>query len=186
MLTGYRVLDITQFVAGPTCTRILAELGADVIKIELAPYGDRSRIQGIKPREPRGSSQSTYFFQHNHSKRSVALQWKHPRTTEILKTLVAKADVLVENFAPGVMARAGHPRLVMCSISVAGQTGPLSTQPGYDYIAAAYAGVTDQIGEADGAPAQFTIAIGDVATGVAAAMAVGFALSSIRTFTCTK
>jgi CoA:oxalate CoA-transferase len=185
MLTGYRVLDITQFVAGPTCTRILAELGADVIKIELAPYGDRSRIQGIKPREPRGSSQSTYFFQHNHSKRSVALQWKHPRTTEILKTLVAKADVLVENFAPGVMARAGldyatlrqiNPRLVMCSISVAGQTGPLSTQPGYDYIAAAYAGVTDQIGEADGAPAQFTIAIGDVATGVAAAMAVGFAL----------
>ena len=107
MLTGYRVLDITQFVAGPTCTRILAELGADVIKVELAPHGDRSRIQGIKPREPKGSSQSTYFFQHNHSKRSLALQWKHPRTTEILKAMVAKADVLVENFAPGVMARAG-------------------------------------------------------------------------------
>ena len=99
--------------------------------------------------------------------------------------MVAKADVLVENFAPGVMARAGldyeelrklNPRLVMCSISVAGQSGPLSAQPGYDYIAAAYAGVTDQIGEADGAPAQFTIAIGDVSTGVAAAMAIGFAL----------
>jgi CoA:oxalate CoA-transferase len=185
MLTGYRVLDITQFVAGPTCTRILAELGADVIKVELAPHGDRSRIQGIKPREPKGSSQSTYFFQHNHSKRSLALQWKHPRSAEILKTLAAKVDVLVENFAPGVMARAGldyevlskiNPRLVMCSISVAGQAGPLSGQPGYDYIAAAYAGVTDQIGEADGSPAQFTIAIGDVSTGVAAAMAVGFAL----------
>jgi CoA:oxalate CoA-transferase len=189
MLTGYRVLDITQFVAGPTCTRILAEAGADVIKVELAPHGDRSRIQGIKPREPPGesggSSQSTYFFQHNHSKRSLALQWKHPRTTEILKALVAKADVLVENFSPGVMARAGlayadliaiNPRLVMCSISVAGQSGPLSAQPGYDYIAAAYAGITDQIGEADGAPAQFTIAIGDVSTGVAAAMAIGFAL----------
>ena len=107
MLTGYRVLDITQFVAGPTCTRILAELGADVIKIELAPHGDRSRIQGIKPRDQKGSSQSTYFFQHNHSKRSLALQWKHPRSTEILKALIAKADVLVENFAPGVMARAG-------------------------------------------------------------------------------
>ena len=185
MLTGYRVLDITQFVAGPTCTRILAELGADVIKVELAPHGDRTRVQGIKPREPKGSSQSTYFFQHNHSKRSLALQWKHPRTTEILKAMVAKADVLVENFAPGVMARAGldyevlakiNPRLVMCSISVAGQSGPLSAQPGYDYIAAAYAGVTDQIGEAAGAPAQFTIAIGDASTGVAAAMAVGFAL----------
>jgi crotonobetainyl-CoA:carnitine CoA-transferase CaiB-like acyl-CoA transferase len=185
MLTGYRVLDITQFVAGPTCTRILAECGADVIKLELAPFGDRSRIQGIKPRDPKDSSQSTYFFQHNHSKRSLALQWKHPRSTEIIKAIVARTDVLVENFAPGVMARAGlgydelrqiNPRLVMCSISVAGQSGPLSAQPGYDYIAAAYAGVTDQIGEADGSPAQFTIAIGDVSTGVAAAMAVGFAL----------
>ena len=185
MLTGYRVLDITQFVAGPTCTRILAELGAEVIKIELAPHGDRTRIQGIKPRGHKGSSQSTYFFQHNHSKRSLALQWKHPRSTEILKALTAKVDVLVENFAPGVMARAGlgyeelrklNCKLVMCSISVAGQVGPLSAQPGYDYIAAAYAGVTDQIGEANGSPAQFTIAIGDVSTGVAAAMAVGFAL----------
>ena len=189
MLTGYRVLDITQFVAGPTCTRLLAEAGADVIKVELAPHGDRARIQGIKPRAEPGatavSSQSTYFFQHNHSKRSLALAWKHPRATEILKTLAAKADVLVENFSPGVMARAGlayaqlsavNPRLIMCSISVAGQTGPLSTQPGYDYIAAAYAGVTDLIGEADGAPAQFSLAIGDVSTGVAAAMAIGFAL----------
>jgi CoA:oxalate CoA-transferase len=189
MLTGYRVLDITQFVAGPTCTRLLAEAGADVIKVELAPHGDRSRIQGIKPRakpgETAASSQSTYFFQHNHSKRSLALAWKHPRTTEILKTLAAKADVLVENFSPGVMARAGlayedlavaNPRLIMCSISVAGQTGPLNAQPGYDYIAAAYAGVTDQIGEPDGAPAQFSLAIGDVSTGVAAAMAIGFAL----------
>jgi CoA:oxalate CoA-transferase len=185
MLTGYRVLDITQFVAGPTCTRLLAEAGADVIKVELAPHGDRSRFQGVKPREPKGSSQSTYFFQHNHSKRSLALAWKHPQSIELLKVLATKADVLVENFSPGVMARVGlayadlsalNPRLIMCSISVAGQTGPLSAQPGYDYIAAAYAGVTDQIGEADRAPAQLPIAVGDVATGVAAAMAVGFAL----------
>ena len=189
MLSGYRVLDITQFVAGPTSTRILAELGADVVKVELAPYGDRSRAQGIRARAQAGrsggSSQSTYFFQHNHSKRSIALAWKHPRATELLKAMAAKADVLVENFSPGVMARAGlayddlraiNPRLVMCSISVAGQTGPLSAQPGYDYIAAAYAGVTDQIGEADGSPAQLPIAVGDVSTGVAAAMAIGFAL----------
>jgi CoA:oxalate CoA-transferase len=189
MLTGYRVLDITQFVAGPTCTRLLAEAGADVIKVELAPHGDRSRFQGIKPRAPSGkaggSSQSTYFFQHNHSKRSLALAWKHPRSVEILKVLAAKADVLVENFSPGVMARNGlayrdlsalNPRLIMCSISVAGQSGPLSAQPGYDYIAAAYAGVTDQIGEADRAPAQLPLAVGDVSTGVAAAMAIGFAL----------
>jgi CoA:oxalate CoA-transferase len=185
MLTGYRVLDITQFVAGPTCTRILAEMGADVIKLELAPAGDRSRIQGVKARGEAASSQSTYFFQHNHSKRSLALQWKHPRSTEIIRAMIPKMDVVVENFAPGVMARAGlgwdelrklNPALIMCSISVAGQSGPLSAQPGYDYIAAAYAGITDQIGEADGSPAQFPIALGDVSTGVAAAMAVGFAL----------
>lgn len=185
MLTGYRVLDITQFVAGPTCTRILAELGADVVKLELAPHGDRSRFQGIKPRDRKGSSQSTYFVQHNHSKRSLALQFKHPRSQGLIRRMIPKIDVLVENFAPGVMARAGlsyeelrklNPRLIMCSISVAGQSGPLSGQPGYDYIAAAYAGLTDQIGESNGAPAQLTVAIGDVSTGVAAAMAVGFAL----------
>jgi CoA:oxalate CoA-transferase len=187
MLTGYRVLDITQFVAGPTCTRLLAEAGADVIKIELAPYGDRSRFQGLKPRDPdhKNTSQSTYFFQQNHSKRSLALDFKHPKSRELLKKLAAKCDVVVENFTPGVMSRAGlgyedlkkiNPKLIMCSISFAGQTGPLSDKPGYDYIAQALAGITGVIGEPDGRPAQVPVAIGDASTGVAAAMAVGFAL----------
>ena len=187
MLSGYRVLDITQFVAGPTCTRLLAEAGADVIKVELAPYGDRSRVQGLKPRAPeyKNTSQSTYFFQHNHTKRSLALDFKHPKSRDILTRLAAKADVLVENFSPGVMARAGlgyedlkrvNPRIIMCSVSLGGQTGPLSEKPGYDYIAQALAGVTGVIGEADRSPAQLPIAIGDVSTGVAAAMAIGFAL----------
>ena len=187
MLTGYRVLDITQFVAGPTCTRLLAEAGADVIKIELAPYGDRSRFQGLKPRAPehKNTSQSTYFFQQNHSKKSLALDFKHPKSRELLKRLAAKCDVLVENFTPGVMSRAGlgyedlkkiNPKLIMCSISFAGQSGPLSDKPGYDYIAQALAGITGVIGEPEGKPAQVPVAIGDASTGVAAAMAVGFAL----------
>jgi CoA:oxalate CoA-transferase len=187
MLTGYRVLDITQFVAGPTCTRIMAELGAEVIKIELAPSGDRGRASGDKPRDPkfRHSSQSTYFFQHNHSKKSLAVDIKQPRGRALIKSLVPKVDVLVESFAPGVMARAGlgydqlreiHPGLVMCSISLAGQTGPLSQKPGFDYTAAAYAGITAAVGEPDRGPAQFATAIGDSATGVTAAMAIGFAL----------
>ena len=187
MLTGYRVLDITQFVAGPTCTRIMAELGAEVIKVELAPHGDRGRASGDKPRDPRfqGSSQSTYFFQHNHSKKSLAVDIKKPRGRELIKALVPKVDVLVENFAPGVMARAGlgyddlraiHPGLIMCSISLAGQTGPLSQKPGFDYMGAAYAGITSLVGEPDRGPAQFPTAIGDSSTGVAAAMAIGFAL----------
>ena len=187
MLTGYRVLDITQFVAGPTCTRLLAEAGADVIKVELAPTGDRSRFQGLKPRSPeyKNTSQSTYFFQQNHSKRSLAVDFKHPKSRELLRKLAAKCDVLVENFTPGVMSRAGlgyddlrkiNPKLIMCSISFAGQSGPLSDKPGYDYIAQALAGITGVIGEPDGRPAQVPVAIGDASTGVAAAMAIGFAL----------
>ena len=187
MLKGYRVLDLTQYVAGPTCTRILAELGAEVIKVELAPYGDRGRLFGDRPLDPelKKTSQSTYNLQHNHSKKSFAVDFKQERGRALIKALVPKVDVLVENFAPGVMQRAGldyetlretNPGLVMCSISLAGQTGPLSDKPGYDYMGAAYAGVTSTIGEADRAPAMVPIAVGDSATGVTAAMAVGFAL----------
>jgi len=187
MLTGYRVLDIGQFVAGPTCTRILAELGAEVIKLELAPSGDRGRFAGDKPRDAalKTSSQSTYFFQHNHSKKSLAVDIKQERGRELVYALIPKIDVVVENFAPGVMARAGfgydrlsgiNPGLVMCSISLAGQAGPLSDKPGFDYMGAAYAGITAAIGETDRGPAQLPTAIGDSATGVTAAMAVGFAL----------
>jgi CoA:oxalate CoA-transferase len=187
MLTGYRVLDITQFVAGPTCTRILAELGADVIKLELAPYGDHGRAAGDKSRDPalKKSSQSTYYFQHNHSKKSLAVDIKQTRGRDLVRALIPKIDVVVENFAPGVMARAGlgyddlqriNPKLVMCSISLAGQTGPLSHKPGFDYMGAAYAGITSAIGEGDRGPAQLPMAIGDSATGVTAAMSIGFAL----------
>src|SRR5215510_16366852 len=187
MLTGYRVLDIGQFVAAPTCTRILAELGAEVIKLELAPSGDRGRFSGDKPRDPnlKATSQSTYYFQHNHSKKSLAIDIKQERGRAVIYALIPKIDVVVENFAPGVMVRAGfgydklsaiNPRLIMCSISLAGQTGPLNAKPGFDYMGAAYAGITAAIGESDRGPAQLPIAIGDSATGVTAAMAVGFAL----------
>src|SRR5208282_944801 len=146
MLEGYRVLDFTQFVAGPTCTRILAEMGAEVIKVEPAPDGDRARTFGL-----RRNGTSTYYFQHNHSKRSLAIDTHHPRAKEIFHGLVRKSDVLVENYAPGVMGRIGmdydtvkaiNPRIVMASISMAGQTGPLAVKGGYDFIGQAYAGVT--------------------------------------------
>lgn len=187
MLKGYRVLDMTQVVAGPTCTRIMAELGADVVKLELAPFGDRTRAGGLRARsaEYKGSSQSTYYIQQNHSKRSLALDFKSPQGKELIRSLIPKFDVLVENFSPGVMDRAGlgyedlkkiHPGLIMCSISLAGQEGELSQKPGYDYIAQAYAGITDLIGDPEGEPALITMAMGDGATGIAAAMAVAFAL----------
>ena len=187
MLMGYRVLDLTQIVAGPTCTRIMAELGAEVVKVELPPLGDRTRVGGLKSRDPthKNSSRSTYYFQHNHSKKSLAIDFKNPKGLVLLKQMVSKFDVLVENFTPGVMTRAGlsydelkqiNPRLIMCSISMAGQDGALSQRPGYDYIAQAYAGVTDLIGELDSDPALITMAIGDSATGLSAAMGIAFAL----------
>src|SRR5258708_7248756 len=187
MLTGYRVLDIAQFVAGPTCTRIMAECGAEVIKVELAPFGDRGRASGDKSRDSRfsNSSQSTYYFQHNHSKKSLAVDLKQARGRDLIKSIVAKVDVVVESFAPGVKKRMGlgyddlkaiNPRLIMCSISLAGQSGPLSQKPGFDYMGAAYAGIAGLAGEADRGPSQFATAIGDSATGVTAAMAIGFAL----------
>lgn len=180
MLEGYRVLDFTQFVAGPTCTRILAEMGAEVIKIEPAPEGDRSRTFGL-----RRNGTSTYFFQHNHSKRSLAIDTHHPKAEAIFHELVRKSDVLVENYAPGVIGRLGvdwdtvraiNPRLVMASISMAGQTGPLAFKGGYDFIGQAYAGVTDLVGEPDRPPAMLSLALGDISTGVTTAMAIGFAL----------
>jgi CoA:oxalate CoA-transferase len=187
MLEGYRVLDFTQFVAGPTCTRILAEMGAEVIKLELAPAGDRVRGGGLKPLQPeyKDSSTSTYYQQHNHSKLSFAIDLKKPGARELVMSMLPQVDVVVENFAPGVIKRLGfayedvkkvNPKIIMCSISMAGQTGPLSYKAGYDYIGQAYAGVTDGIGERDHAPSLVTMAIGDISTGVASAMAVGFAL----------
>jgi CoA:oxalate CoA-transferase len=187
MLEGYRVLDFGQFVAGPTCGRLLAEMGAEVVKLELAPEGDRVREGGFKPIHPeyKGSSQSTYYFQHNHTKLSFAIDLKKPGARELVTAMLPKFDVLVENFAPGVIARLGfsyetvrkvNPRIIMCSISMAGQTGPLSTKAGYDHIGQSYAGITDGIGEADRAPAMATMAIGDVSTGVAGAMGICAAL----------
>jgi len=163
MLEGYRVLDFTQFVAGPTCTRLLAEMGAEVIKLELAPSGDRVRGGGLKSQKPehKDSSHSTYYLQHNHSKLSLAIDLKKPGAREVVMAMLPSIDVVVENFAPHVIDRLGfsyedikkvNPKIIMCSISMAGQTGPLSYKAGYDFIGQSYAGVTDGIGEADGRP----------------------------------
>ena len=187
MLSKYRVLDITQFVAGPTSSRIMAELGADVIKVELFPTGDHARRSGLqaKNKNIKQCTQSTYFAQHNHSKRSIALNLKSEKGQSIIKQLVEQSDVLIENFAPGVIGRMGlsydevksvNPEIIMCSISFAGQRGPLSKEPGFDYMAAAYAGITEMVGESDRPPSQVSMAVGDSATGISAAMAVMAAL----------
>jgi CoA:oxalate CoA-transferase len=181
MLKGYRVLDFTHFVAGPTCTRILGEFGADVIKVERSLEGDHVRGLGLTSND----GMSTYYFQHSHSKRSLAIDLRKPEAKEIILRMIPKIDVVVENFAPGTIRDMGfgyealsalNPKLVMCSVSTTGQTGPLSSRPGYDFIGAAFAGVTGLLGEPDRPPICPTLAIGDVSAGVASAMAVGFAL----------
>ena len=179
-LTGYKVLDFTHALAGPTATRLLAELGAEVIKVEQAPNGDATRMVPVV-RDKR----SAYFVQHNLGKQGICVNLKTETGRAIIHALIPHMDVVVENYSPGVMGRMGfdydtlkklNPRLIMCSISVLGQTGPLSHLPGFDYIAQAYAGVTELIGEPNQSPVIPTTSMGDVSTGVHALAAVACAL----------
>jgi crotonobetainyl-CoA:carnitine CoA-transferase CaiB-like acyl-CoA transferase len=180
VLDGYKVLDFTQIVAGPTCTLMLAEMGAEVIKVELAPAGDGARLGPVVV-----AGRSGYFVQHNRGKKDLCLDAKTPEGLAILKGLVAKVDVLVENYAPGVIGRLGlgyevvskiNPRLVMCSISAFGQKGPLAQEPGFDWVGAAYSGISSMGGEKDGPPIFPMVAMGDVSTGAHAMGAICAAL----------
>jgi crotonobetainyl-CoA:carnitine CoA-transferase CaiB-like acyl-CoA transferase len=170
ILDGYKAIDFSQVLAGPTVTRLMAELGAEIIKIELPPGGDRSRHLPYQR-----DGRSGYFVQQNRGKKSVGVDLKNPLGYAIVRDLIAKMDVMVENFAPGVIARHGlgyetvsklNPRLVMCSISLCGQTGPSAFKPGFDHIGASLAGVLDMTGEANGPPLLNTMGIGDISTGV--------------------
>jgi crotonobetainyl-CoA:carnitine CoA-transferase CaiB-like acyl-CoA transferase len=158
----------------------MAEMGAEVIKIEFAPAGDISRAVPYLQ-----DGRSGYYVQQNRGKRSVCFDLKHPGAAAIIKELIPKVDILVENFAPGVIGRLGfayenvkaiNPKIVMCSISTFGQSGPLAERPGYDFIGCAYSGVLSMIGEAGRTPALPQVGVGDVSTGVHALTAILAAL----------
>jgi crotonobetainyl-CoA:carnitine CoA-transferase CaiB-like acyl-CoA transferase len=179
-LTGLRVLDFTRALAGPTCARMLAEMGADVIKVEPGPRGDLSRSASVFR-----NKRSLFFVQHNRGKKSLCVNLRDPRGMALIVELISQVDVVVENFRPGVMAGMGlgydrlkeiKPDIILCSVSALGQSGPLAHKPGYDYIAQAYAGVTSMIGDKDEAPYIPLVGLGDVATGVHGALAVLAAL----------
>jgi crotonobetainyl-CoA:carnitine CoA-transferase CaiB-like acyl-CoA transferase len=180
LLDGYKVLDFTHFVAGPTTTRLMAGMGAEIIKVEIAPHGDRAReFDYIK------NGRSAFFVQQNRGKQSLCIDLRKPESVELIKKLVSKVDVLVENFAPGVISSMGfgyevleaiNPKLVMCSISALGQTGPLANDAGFDFIGQAYAGITSLIGEEQGPPYMPMVAIGDVSAGAHAMGAIACAL----------
>ena len=180
MLEGYRVLDFTQVLAGPTTTRYMAEMGAEIIKVEFAPKGDIARsIPYIR------DGRSGYYVQQYRGKKSLCLDLKNPEAAAIIRALIPKVDVVVENYAPGVIARLGfgydavralNPKIVMCSISTFGQNGPLADRPGYDFIGCAYSGVLSMIGEREGAPSLPQVGVGDISTGVHALSGIMTAL----------
>ncbi len=180
MLEGVRVLDFTQYVAGPTVTRMMAELGAEIIKVEQTPGGDPSRqIPVFKNRR------SIYYLQHNRGKKSLCVDFSKPETIDMLHDLVKTVDIVVENYGPGVMKKRQldyealskiHPKLIMLSISAFGRTGPLSDKVGFDLIAQAFSGLMHMTGEPDRPPQFVNMAIADVNAGVHGFASLGYAL----------
>jgi crotonobetainyl-CoA:carnitine CoA-transferase CaiB-like acyl-CoA transferase len=180
-LEGIRVLDLTRFMAGPFGTAMLADYGADVIKVEPPGEGDGARAWG----PPFAGGESIYFLSVNRNKRSVTLNLRHPDGVALLLKLADRADVLVENFTPGTMSRLGigeevlrrrNPRLIYCAISGFGQTGPYRDRSAFDLILQGMGGVMGTTGEEGGAPVRVGIPIADIAGGMYAAYAITLAL----------
>ena len=180
-LEGVRVLDFTQYLSGPHCTSVLSELGAEVIKIELPGKGEPERV--AMPMTPK--RESYQFLSYNRGKKSITLNLKDPKGVEIAKKLAAKADILVENFAPGGMERLGlgyeeakklNPGIIYASISGFGQTGPRRNDVSYDVVAQAMGGLMSVTGYADGEPLKAGISLGDYMGGYNGVIAILAAL----------
>ncbi|KQV55466.1 CoA-transferase [Pelomonas sp. Root1217] len=191
-LSGVRVLDLSRVLAGPWCTQTLADLGADVIKIERPGSGDDTRAWGppyLKDADGQDTSEAAYFLGANRNKRSLAVDLAKPEGQAIVRKLAAQVDVLVENFKVGDLARYGldaqsllaeHPGLVICSITGFGQTGPYAERAGYDYAVQGMGGLMSVTGERDdlpgGGPQKVGVAVADLFTGMYATVAILAAL----------
>jgi crotonobetainyl-CoA:carnitine CoA-transferase CaiB-like acyl-CoA transferase len=180
-LDGLRVIDLTRVVAGPFCTMMLGDMGAEVLKIEEPSHGDDARAWA-----PFIQGSGSFFLSLNRSKKSVALDLKSPDGVDALRRLVETADVLIENFRPGSLAELGfdytamsalNPRLIYCSISGYGQTGPAAQLPGYDAVIQGEAGIMDLTGFPDGAPVRVGVAITDYLAGLYAIQGILLALT---------
>jgi CoA:oxalate CoA-transferase len=179
-LAGMVVIDLTRVLAGPYCTLVLSNLGARVIKVERPPGGDDARGIG-----PFVGGKSLYFSALNHGKESIALDLKRAEDRPVFERLLAAADVLVENYRPGVLDRLGYgwdvlrarwPRLVYAAASGFGQTGPLRERPAFDMVAQAMGGIMSLTGYPDGPPARVGVSIGDIAAGLFLASGIAAAL----------
>ncbi len=181
-LEGLRVLDLTRVLAGPYATMILADLGADVIKIEAPGVGDDARHFG-----PYLHGESAYFMSLNRNKRSMTLNLKSPRGQQVLRELVPLFDVLAENFRPGTLEKLGlgyetlrdlNPRLIYAAASGFGRTGPYSQRPAYDGVVQAMGGVMSITGQEDGEPTRVGTSIGDIIAGIFTAIGILSALAA--------
>ena len=179
-LAGVRILDLSRILAGPYATMMLADLGAEVIKIE-PPGGDDTRTWG----PPFGGGEAAYFLAVNRGKKSVVLNLKTEKGSAALARLIASSDVLVENFRPGTLARLGfapeevqgrHPRLIWCSVSAYGQYGPLSSKPGYDAVMQGEAGWMGLTGPPEGPPTKLGASLADICAGMMASSGILAAL----------
>ena len=180
-LSGIRVLDLSRILAGPYCTMILGDLGAEVIKVERPGVGDDTRTWG----PPFAGGESAYYLCCNRNKKSISVDLKNTHGAELVKEFAKVSDVLVENFTPGLMKRFGldyetlrelNPRLVYCSITAYGQDGPYRDRPGYDMVLSAVGGLMWITGPQGGEPCKVGVAITDVVTGVYASGAITAAL----------
>ncbi len=181
MLEGCKVLDLTQYLAGAGVTRMMAELGADIIKVELAPVGDGGRLLPIQKDERSG-----FFVQHNRGKRSLCLDWQKPEALEILHELAKGVDIVAENFGRAdILERRGldyeslraiNPDLIYLSVSVFGRKSPWAHKPGYDYVAQAASGIMHMAGEPGRPPAMVWSALGDTNAAVHGFASLGYAL----------
>jgi crotonobetainyl-CoA:carnitine CoA-transferase CaiB-like acyl-CoA transferase len=181
-LSDIRVLDLSRVLAGPYCSMILGDLGADVIKVERPGIGDETRHWGPPFAAP---GESAYFLCVNRNKRSITIDLKQPAGVGIIKALALKSDVVIENFTPGTMDGLGigyealhaiNPRIIYCSITGFGPDGPLSNRAGYDLAVSALGGLMGITGEPDGPPVKVGVAITDVTTGISAQGAICAAL----------
>ena len=182
LLHGIRVLDLTRVLAGPFCTQLLGDLGADIIKVEAPGRGDDTRHWGPPFTE---SGQAAYFLSTNRNKRSLTLNLKSDQGQQILRDLIKQSDVLVENFRTGTLAKWGldyntlqqlHPGLIYCAITGYGHTGPYKNRAGYDFMVQAMGGFMDITGTEEGGPTRAGVAISDLGTGMFACQAILAAL----------
>ncbi|MCX8497949.1 MAG: CaiB/BaiF CoA-transferase family protein, partial [Caulobacteraceae bacterium] len=189
VLSGIKVLDLSRVLAGPWSTQILADFGADVVKVEAPGRGDDTRawgspIQALDPSQE-VAGESAYYLSTNRNKRSLAIDLADPRGADLIRKLAAEADIVVENFKVGGLQRYGldyqtlsaiNPRLIYCSITGFGQDGPYADRPGYDFVAQAMGGMMSITGEADGPPIKTGVAVADLSTGLYATISILMAL----------